>query len=197
MKSFLNKLIFVICLAYSNYALSQIASGIWQTKCLAGIEKKQIYSPNNSVITDEYFYADRNCKQEVMRFTTAGSVEYPTPLNSQNDSSNREINFSYKEIYLSLHTQSTIDNFNSRQVCGFSDWQLSVAKNITGLKCALFNANLKTQIPFEGDIRYGIYLQNENKLYYGQLTSEKNSSSPDRRPDQLNLTIEYIFQNSL
>lgn len=187
----INLLVLIVSLPLISAA--QITSGLWSTGCQNGLKKEQIYGRNNRVITTESFFQDKNCTDESFRFQTIGFVSYyTTPENSSAPES--FIDFLYEEIYLTVFKQNVISDFNSRKVCGYSDWATTQAQNITGLKCAIFNLNRPTKIPSAGETKYGIYLSNGGKLYYGQLSQELNATSPEKRPNQINFGTEYSFQ---
>ncbi len=168
---------------------AQITSGLWTTNCKDGLKKEQIYENNNRIVSTENFHSDQTCQNRSFSFQTIGQVSYY-------EESDQFIDFLYYEIFLTLFKQELILDFNQRKVCGISDWKLSQPQNITGLKCAIFNIGKETKIPSAGEIKYGIFQMNQNKLYYGQLSKEFNSTTPERRPMQINFLTEYIFQNS-
>lgn len=180
---------FILCFTAPAISSAYIKSGLWNTTCERGLLKKQIYV-NDFVSTEEYFHQDANCSDLSFIFTTDGYVEFPA--NEKNF-----INFVYDKIFLSLHREVSVNDFNARKVCDFDNWQLSEKKEITGLKCALFNVNSEAQIPSAGQRRYGLYSVIEDKLYYGQLNQTYDGSTPARRPQQINRSTEYTFQNSL
>jgi hypothetical protein len=180
---------FILFLASPTISFAYIKSGLWNTACERGLLKKQIYI-NEFVSTEEHFHQNVSCSNLSFIFTTDGYIEFSA--NEKNF-----INFIYDKIFLSLHKEISVNDFNSRKVCGFDNWSLGEKKEITGLKCALFNVNSEAQIPTAGQRRYGLYLVIENKLYYGQLNQTYDGSSPERRPQQINRSTEYIFQNFL
>lgn len=180
---------FVLILFLTLATQAQINHGLWSTGCKEGLKKEQVYDKNNKVVSTESFYQDAACSHESFRFQTLGRITYY-------QSSNNFIDFTYEVIYLSIFKQNVIDDFNARKVCGYADWALTQAQNITGRKCAIFNIHKPTQIPTTEDIKYGIFQIAQNKLYYGKLSQDFDGSSPERRPVQINALIEYIFQNS-
>lgn len=178
----------VLILILSSITKAQITSGLWSTGCQNGLKKEQVYRANNRVVSTESFFQDQNCADESFRFQTIGLVNYYKTSESF-------VDFLYEEIHLSIFKQNVIADFNARKVCGLSDWAIARAQNITGLKCAIFNLNKPTQIPAAGEIKYGIFQIDHDKLYYGKLSRELNATSPEKRPAQINFLTEYIFQN--
>ncbi len=166
---------------------AEINSGLWSTDCLNGLKKRQTYE-KGFVSTDEIFHQDRNCEDLSFTFTTTGTVSYivDEPLS---------LNFVYDRLFLTLSKETLIEDFNARSVCGINRWT-SEPMEITGLKCALFSFSSETQIPRSGDVRYGIFSVENDRLYYGQLSKNFDSSTPARRPQELNRTTVYIFRSS-
>mgnify|MGYP001599688104 CR=1 FL=1 len=179
--------ILVLTLLLSHTAQARITDGLWSTGCSNGLNKEQVFE-GNQVATTEHFYQDTQCSDESFRFQTLGSVNY---YNEQADF----IDFVYAEIYLTLFKETIVEDFNTRKVCGVNNWKSAQAKNITGLKCAIFNTNKETQIPKAADQKYGIFRLEKNKLYYGQLSRSLDGSSAEKRPVRLNSATEYIFRN--
>ncbi len=70
-------------------------------------------------------------------------------------------------------------------------------QEITGLMCAIFNSGSASKIPSAGEVRYGLYLIKNNFLYYGKMSRELDSSTPAKRPQEIDFTTEYTFQNPL
>ena len=170
----------------SQITHAQIANGIWSTKCINGQQKLQVYS-DKLVVLIEQFYSDSQCLNESIRFETTGTINY-----SHENSS--FIDFKYEAIHVTFFKQDIIDDFNNRKVCGLAEWKLAHAQNITGRRCAIFNLHKETQIPQTGDRKYGIYSIENAKLYYGQLTKNLDGSSPEKRPTQINTSLEYFFE---
>ena len=143
--------------------------------CDRGLRKEQGIQ-GQVVSTTEFFHQDKDCLLESFRFKTVGTLAF-------DGNEPYWIDFTYTDIELTVFVSQVVADFNTRAVCGFQDWQISLPKKITGLKCALFNVNKPTQIPKVGDLKFGIYRISDSRLYYGQLTQEKNGSSSQKRPD--------------
>lgn len=184
-------LFFAICLL-SQESRALIQTGHWSTLCQNGVLREQLYTAH-SVLTIENFFSDRICQVPAVIFETAGQIEYPATSTTGDIF---PINFTYSSIKINLKQQSLVSDFNTRNVCGFSDWAIGKAREISGLSCALFSEN-PSPVPEQGQSRYGIYSQRGQSLFYGRMSTDYDSSTPAKRPQELNLSIEYIFQNSL
>ena len=168
---------------FAPKAKANALSGIWRTGCLQGISKQQGFTESRSQTT-ESFFQDKNCSLPAFQFVTNGEIQFP-------EQNSEFINFTYASVELTVYTQEVVADFNSRNVCGFSDWQTAQKKIITGLKCALFNAKKETQIAKVNDKKFGIYRLEQDKLYFGQLTREMDGSSPEKRPLKLNPEVYF------
>ncbi|MGZ3692090.1 MAG: hypothetical protein ACXVAX_11345 [Pseudobdellovibrio sp.] len=184
------KLVLLILGFLGSYrAEATILPGLYQTQCARGTLKEQTYSADQVRLV-ESFFQDAGCTKSYITFETQGGVQFE-------ESSSQNIDFSYKKIFLTLETPALVDDFNTRRVCGFSNWQISVKQEITGLMCAIFNFDKASKIPSAGDVRYGIYLLKDNGVYYGKMTAQYDSSAPEKRPQEIDFSTEYIFQNPL
>lgn len=170
----------------STYAI--IAPGFWSTDCLNGLKKQQTYFAKR-VLTEEIFYKDSVCSKPTFRFSTDGRVEFPSEDQTY-------IDFVYTSIYLTVFEESAAADFNKKEVCGLKTWIAAMPIEITGKSCAIFSS-APAKIPSAGDLRFGIYSVEEDRLYYGRLTQKNDGSSPATRPAILNRATEYIFQHSL
>lgn len=151
-------------------------SGEWITPCDRGLRKTQVID-GDVATTTEFFHHDRFCNVESFRFKTAGTIKtFPNQP--------AWIDFAYSEIEITVFVKEVVEDFNARKVCGFTNWSVAMPQQITGLNCALFNMNKETKIPSAGDMKFGIYKIETDHLYYGQMTKEKDSSSPEKRPSE-------------
>ncbi len=184
---FVKKFLPLPFLLFSLGAHAFIAPGFWSTDCLKGLKKEQTYFAKR-VLTEEHFFQDGLCSQKAYLFSTDGRVEFPSEDQTY-------IDFVYVSIFLTVFKEETVNNFNRREVCGKKNWMTGMPQNITGLKCAIFS-DKPAQIPAAGNLRYGIFSVEGDKLYYGKLNQSQDGSSPETRPKNLNRTTEYIFRHS-
>lgn len=185
-------ILFSFVFLLSTSLLAQVPDGKWRTNCVAGTERLQVYNAFQ-VHTEENFFTSLSCDQLNARFITIGQVEYVKAAELKTN----QINFTYRQVLLSLHRPELVSDFNRRRVCGFDNWSFADAKDITGLRCELFQPGSATAVASAGDRRYGIYALSDGKLYYGKLSLNEDGSSPEKRPRSLQLAIEYTFQKSL
>lgn len=156
-------------------AFASIPEGTWVSTCQDGLSKLQIITEGTHSQTIEQFHQDRLCQRPSFVFITSGTLYFP------NENSNL-IDFTYTDIQLIVHVDEVIRDFNEREVCGLSNWKKSVPQTITGLNCALFNIHKPTTIPQAGGTKFGIYKLENDTLFYGRLSKENDSSTPEKRP---------------
>lgn len=164
----------ILLLSLGSYGETQDLNGVWKLNCDRGLRKEQVIE-NFTTVTTEFFHQDKYCNHESFRFKTSGTIQ----LTEANPT---WIDFTYTQVELTVFIPDVVADFNLRQVCGFTDWAVGEAKVITGLQCALFNVNKATQIPKVGDLKYGIYKIENDRLYYGQMTQKTDGSSFEKRP---------------
>lgn len=173
-KSLLKLLVLITgVIALPFWAEATIPEGLWVSACNGGLLKTQTIDSAFHSKTTEQFHQDRSCQRLSFEFITRGELSF---------SQDQNIDFTYSEIQLVLYINEVVQDFNERQVCGFTNWKTGKAQIITGLACTLFNANKPTRIPNAGDMKYGIYKIENEHLFFGKLTQEKDGSSSERRP---------------
>ncbi len=145
--------------------------GLWLRPCSDGGAQVQKFEGSTSTTT-EIFYKDLECSIPLMSFVNTGYIK----IQSQ------QIDFSFENVLIILYSDQLVENFNRRSVCGKSNWQRATTTIITGLRCALFQQTKLVSIPRSGDMRFGIWKLEDQKLYFGKLSNEENGLSIDKRP---------------
>lgn len=155
--------------------------GTWVQPCRQKAVRTEAFTETTASLSEVY-YADTQCAQELLTFKNEGDVT----------AGNGQMDFRFTKVSVTLLHTAFVDDYNSRSVCGFEDWQVGVEKDITGLSCALFTAK-PMRTPREGDMRYGIYMIQDNRLYLGKLTYLRNALTPENRPNEFDVRY-YIRQ---
>jgi hypothetical protein len=151
--------------------------GLWAQPCANGVLKTEFFS-GQRVLLNEMFFADKECRRPIVVFINEGTYQLPAP---------GWIDFKFTSVRLRLLTEGAVNDFNSRKVCGFGDWKNSEEKEISGRPCEIFVIGSPQRIPTVGDMRYGIYRLDLslNRLSFGKLSKDKNASTPEKRPHDL------------
>jgi len=147
-----------------------LLQGPWLQPCAARNIRTESFQ-GNQVRLSESFYNDDLCQSGLISFISQGTFTLPQV---------GQMDFQFTAMSLVLKHPHFVADFNQRQVCGFSDWQLEVEKEISGRLCEIFGS--PQRIPAVGDKRYGIYHLNGDQLLFGKLSREQNAMSPEKRP---------------
>ena len=154
--------------------------GLWKQDCRSNTIRTESFA-GPSVTLEENYFTDAACTKPIMQFKNTGTY---IVINEQMD-------FRFVSVSTTLQMDAMVDDFNRRQVCGFTDWKINEEKELAGLICRFFNEATNTQVPKTDDMRYGIYKIKADYLFLGQLTPTKNALTPEARPTEWNLQF-YI-----
>lgn len=98
-----------------------------------------------------------------------------------------DIDITASKIILTYYNPSVIGQLKQVKFCGISDWEAGVAQDITGKTCGT------TTLPKTGDRSYDIVeLFDEKTLMTGNTTKEFDGSTPQKRPQEININKLYI-----
>lgn len=156
--------------------------GVWLSSCQAGKISQMRIEANSTSYLREAFYKDSLCQTPQFFIETVGTLKYPeSPLQTNY----QFVDYTYQEIYLTALSEPMADQFNRQQLCDLSHWTALVPQRITGRQCRFVEGARPLSIPVTGQNRYGIFAIKEPWLYFGQNNPLENSSSPVRRPSEL------------
>lgn len=152
-----------------------LLQGKWQQDCAQKALRSEIFL-GSVVRLEEAFFTDENCQTPLLTFINEGNFVLPVP---------GQMDFQFTSVRIVLWDDAVVRNYLRRQVCGISDWQKGVEKEISGRSCEIFTIGLPHRVPTAGDMRYGIYHLEDDRLMFGKLTRDQNAMSPEKRPTQL------------
>jgi hypothetical protein len=162
-------------LALASMGFAPVLEGRWQQQCTNGNLRIEVFQQQR-VSLNEIFFSDKDCRQPSVVFINDGTFVLPGP---------GLMDFKFTSVRLRLLTPAAVANFNARKVCGLSDWQVTVEKEISGRSCEIFMIGFPQRIPTAGDMRYGIYQLYNDRLYLGKLSKEHNANTPAARPIEM------------
>jgi hypothetical protein len=81
--------------------------------------------------------------------------------------------------WLTYTNSVAVSSANSSSFCGFTDWQLNVEKEVTGLVCA------GEQQMAAGTRHYDLFKFENNMLYVGLKDAAHDGTAPEKRPVQV------------
>lgn len=92
-----------------------------------------------------------------------------------------ELDDTYDTATWTVYDQTLLDTYNTNGTCGATDWELSVAKDVSAAACV--TSKMATV--------YQIFHASNTLLYWGNLTATKDGTSTANRPVALNLDLTY------
>jgi hypothetical protein len=156
--------------------------GIWKQECQGAKQKQEEFQGDIVTLTENYFSAI-NCQGEkTLSFFSSGSYSLP---NSQRSEGILPMDFTFQKVEVIAWREKTVEIYNQVKMCERDDWRVGEKQDITGRLCEIYIPGKLIRAPQAGDKRFGIYMLEENDLYFGKLSSKENGLSPDKRPSQL------------
>lgn len=169
---------------------SESLEGSWETECAKGSSTSVIFSLSfngGSYGGIGRIYEGLTCSTPSFELSIAGS--YSVGGLVKDDPQAYALDLTYGATMVKPVLQSTVDSFNTTSYCGFTDWALNVAKDISGVTCS------GTQTPAVGTKYYDIFaiynystsingtmIHDIGDLNFGYQDSTYDGSTPDKRP---------------
>lgn len=150
----------------------ELLQGVWRQDCTNRASRAENFQADKVVLTESFFNDDK-CASDFLHFINEGTFMLPA---------SGQMDFQFTSVRLKITDESLVKNLNSRSVCGFQDWKLNEEKEISGRLCEIFIIGSPQKIPTVGDMRYGIYRLDNDRLYFGKLTRDENAMTPEKRP---------------
>ena len=125
-------------------------------------------------------YLDQSCKTAGYAFDVKG------PYTLSEDGALDLTSTSFQLLPLN---QTLVDAYNEKELCGFKDWALNQPKELSSLNCD------GSQFPASGDVSYQSIKEVEGGIVFGDLTTNADGSSVDKRPDEFS-SVVYKSVNS-
>lgn len=146
--------------------------GKWIQECQGGKLKLEDFSSNQDVTLVETYHSKANCETEVMSVRSIGTYVLDAA----------KIDFTFSAVVVRLTSTSLAEKYSSLETCGIKQWTTEKDIEITGKKCDLFGFGKTYQVPFKGEVRYGIYGIYEDLLFFGALSKQYDATTPEKRP---------------
>lgn len=175
-------MLLILILNHFLWAKTSALEGRWLQACQNQTARIEHFH-NKTVTLTEAFYYDGNCLNPMMTIKNEGEFLL----------GDGTIDFKFQQITLTANNAMIVDDFNSRAVCGFSDWQIDQGKVITGLQCALVAGTKPIQVSDAGSQRFGIFKIEGDLLYFGRLEKDHDALSPETRP----ITLDPRFYKKM
>ncbi len=134
----LNLTLLLSCRESSDLTSQTIITGAWTSACLPseGSNKtSQIrynFGDNHTVVRKQVFYSDGSCGDAEGEISHRGaySLEVRTEVSVYN------IDMFFSDVRATPLSIAGVSDWRAQGFCGTADWELNLAKNISGLKAA-------------------------------------------------------------
>lgn len=160
-----------------------LLNGVWEQDCFLKTRRVETIIDRRAVL-EEIFYADDECTQPLTAVWSEGRIFLPEAAGEV-----RPIDFVFESVRLAAHSPEAVDRFSSETLCGIVDWRAGDAREVTGLECDFFSNGKPVRAPSAGDVRYGIFRLNGDRVQFGLLTPRENGLTPERRPTELDARL--------
>lgn len=163
--------------------------GTWQSACLGTttlnmVSSQRVYVFNAIGDFDrlERYFSDANCQNLVATYKVIGTVEVKGSNPDKPDVD--MINFTVNEAYMTVKSESVLEQLNAMKFCGRSDWRLNEDVHVTNAECE----GSKVQ---KGGVQFDSYDIRDGQLYLGQKLMFLGKDNASDRPTELDTKAPY------
>ncbi len=179
----------LLLLLLSSFSASSSAAdfsselkGHWLQDCAGRYQKEELFEGDRATYT-EHNFRGTGCSGKVLEMISRGTLVPGSAIDGLEGVN--ELDFVFESVTFIPIDEATADFYEKSALCGLTGWRVGEPKVITGLVCEFFGQGLKIQVPAAGVRKYGIAKVTANELYLGLLSPERDASSPERRPREL------------
>ena len=172
----------LLLLLLPTLALASPLDGAWRQPCRAGYQREEQIAGSHAVLAETNF-RDSACTQPSLRIESRGLL-FPggnviLPIGAH------ELDFVFVGVRLTPLDQAAAAYYESMQLCGLRGWKVNEPQEIGGLFCDFYGLDLPVRVPEAGLRKFGVVKLEGDSLYLGRLSPERDASSPDKRPLEL------------
>jgi len=172
--------------------------GTWLLSCQTSFTTSLVVDDTNYVATTSV-YSDPACTAGTEYYTEVYSSTYSigSLFTSDNGLAATQLNVEMVSIERTLHDAFWVQSYNAKSTCGYSDWALGVAKDITGRDCGTDVASCTSHggsvCDAAGLVTYTSYGvdDSDTQLMFGYPTTGKDGTTAQKRMTNL-LTIVFF-----
>jgi hypothetical protein len=130
-------------------------------------------------------FTDAACATESLDIDLTSTYALPGPATAPAGA--KKIDVTTESITFTPKAAATVAQLNAGMVCGFTDWALGTAKDVTGKNCPPLG-----MLPTQGTVAYNIYFVDKTAtpetLQLGMLTMTEDGTTDAKRPTTLSAT---------
>ena len=166
-----------------NLILSLVSlQGSWQQDCQRGLVREEHFQDSSVKFVERNFW-DSACQSSAAEAISHGTILLGDPVEKPAGAS--AIDFTFSSVFLKPLDERAASSWNARAVCGIRSWQSGEEMEVTGKECDFLGLGKAVRVPSSGDKKFGVISLTEEGLFFGRLSPQRDASSPDRRPLEL------------
>jgi hypothetical protein len=185
------------CTKEELFPSSSLEGGVWKTAC--SYSASGSYQINSASFSGGGFtqssivHSGSGCATALARFDITGTYVVGSSLNGSNV---YPIDETLASMKLTVLDSSLLSSYNSATYCGYSDWAVGVAKDVTGRTCG------SSVLPSVGSVNYDIYTIwpysipevgiTQGTLNFGYNDTAHDGTSPSKRPESTYGNFDYV-----
>ena len=188
-------IIFVLAAAINFASVAALASpfdGTWNSNCYSQsaqgqteYAKDQLTVSGTAMGVDSAIYSDSSCGQSAIATIHTGETIALSP-STTGTAGVQNVDLQLTGLTLTFHDSTYIEYMNTESFCGYSNWAVDQAQDVTGKSCG------GQTMPSAGTQNYDIMgVGTDGNLYMGLVTTTLTGASPDKRPTALDTSIIY------
>ncbi len=176
------KSLLFLFLAASPALASPSLDGVWRQDCQRSYQREERISGSHATFVETNF-RDRSCTHPSVKVESRGllflgrNVIFPIGAS--------ELDFLFVGVRLTPLDAEAAAFYESIQLCGLKGWNTGEAKEIGSLLCDFFGQKITFGVPAPGTRKFGVVRALAEELYFGRLSPERDGSTPERRPLEL------------
>lgn len=161
-------------------------SGTWLSACtpvgplglipLAGEREEMAVNALTDVTKTVHHFDDKGCASPLYNQAIIGT--YAEAGDSDKAAGAKNLNITVHKSTITPVSAAGVANLNDVKLCGATDWQLNVAKDVTGADCG-------GKSFAEGVVVFDVYKVDGSSLFLGKSSFFRDGSSAEQRPTAL------------
>lgn len=166
----------------------QTLTGVWHSDCVANsrldlshAKYRVAFSAVGDFDKTESMFGGEGCTAEKLNVRLIGTYAEVGDAAVGNEVNN--INFTVKQVSVSIVDADYVDVANGLKICGKEDWVKDTAIDVTGVSCAGSTLN-------SGDVLFDVY-KVDSEAWFGHQSLFMSEDDADARPDNIDTSITF------
>lgn len=170
-----------------NSPSESIEGSTWSTSCTSAgqgyYDTRSANFTNGQFTMSQSGFSDASCASGYLKMDVTGTYVFSGVIDDKKNYVG--VDETLASITVTPLSATIVSYYNTNSYCGFTNWTLNVAKNITGLNCG------GDQISAAGTVGYDIYYASNGILNFGLYDSTHNGTSTVTRPEELDTAFSF------